>query len=870
MTACKDVQDVNLGKKAVSAALAGTLAVGMVPAVALAAPADDAAADDGIESLALSSSADVAAGKITAATLNGAVISDLAKITVKTSDFDEVTNGSSTYELKNFEINQITTESGVVIDLTDANYDIEYWDATANSNAGGYVSALPAKPGAGSQKIQITLSGLSGDMSKYDNATLEVELKVVSASLAGTVAYVAGDEGNSDFIYNFGNAINPDFYLNGLDITNKVSPNYYDADSNTASFAAAGNYSIVLEGKAGTDYAGSKVTIPATIQKLDLSKANITLSGTKGGSIAVASVNTNTTTADFVKALKVVAVGPNGTVNNGAVGSYKVTVSPANANDQNIVGSQVIDFDITTGTAAFLYGGKDVTTLTSGQWGTDKGTPVYTYTAGVKGQAQFNYELLTAATAATAGTAIEDVTYTVTDGEGNAATVADLAKPGTWKVTAKVDANKTDYDWGGSQTVIVKNYAGAVNSSDIIVKQNGVVTATPSMNYTGEDLLGQIGVTVKSGDKTLTAGTDYQYEIKNADKEVVTEIVNQGNYTLTVTSDLYNVDSTGAPAANEVTITVGSASVTAVKPVGLVQNTVTSGTTTTTTEVFPYTGEVIKPTYEYTTSTAAEVAAGTAVWKELPADQYTVAYALTTGAAPLQAKGEYNVTFTPVAIGSSTNPSTNFDFSKMSPLKVTVADVTLRFQDVPTSSIFYNVINTAAENGYMTGYNGTKLFGPNDEITRAQVACVLFKMAGAPSNGAQDSYNEVSGYDTGFSDVDGHKWYAQAIAWAKNAKVISGYGDGTFGPNDLITRQQFATMLANYARAMGQSTTVEDVDAVLATKKDGGQVASWAKDSVAWAVSKQIMGNGGSINPKSDITRAEVAAMAVNFQPEKL
>lgn len=49
MTACKDVQDMNLGKKAVSAALAGTLAVGMVPGVALAATADDAAADDGIE-----------------------------------------------------------------------------------------------------------------------------------------------------------------------------------------------------------------------------------------------------------------------------------------------------------------------------------------------------------------------------------------------------------------------------------------------------------------------------------------------------------------------------------------------------------------------------------------------------------------------------------------------------------------------------------------------------------------------------------------------------------------------------------------------------------------------------------------------------
>ena len=75
-------------------------------------------------------------------------------------------------------------------------------------------------------------------------------------------------------------------------------------------------------------------------------------------------------------------------------------------------------------------------------------------------------------------------------------------------------------------------------------------------------------------------------------------------------------------------------------------------------------------------------------------------------------------------------------------------------------------------------------------------------------------------------------------------------------------------MLANYAKAMNDYEAASS-DA-LGSFADAGQVADWAEESVAWAVDNKIMGNNGSIDPTSDISRAEVAAMAVNYQPEKI
>lgn len=116
----------------------------------------------------------------------------------------------------------------------------------------------------------------------------------------------------------------------------------------------------------------------------------------------------------------------------------------------------------------------------------------------------------------------------------------------------------------------------------------------------------------------------------------------------------------------------------------------------------------------------------------------------------------------------------------------------------------------------------------------------------------------------GFATND---WFAKALAWAK-AFGVANSSNGEFRPYDDITREEFASLLANYAKAMGKFEAADD--SALDSAFDANTVSAWAKDNVAWAVANKVMGNGGFVAGQSNITRAEVAAMAVNYQPENL
>ena len=115
--------------------------------------------------------------------------------------------------------------------------------------------------------------------------------------------------------------------------------------------------------------------------------------------------------------------------------------------------------------------------------------------------------------------------------------------------------------------------------------------------------------------------------------------------------------------------------------------------------------------------------------------------------------------------------------------------------------------------------------------------------------------------------MDGHAYYAKAIAWAKASGVVNGY-DGNFRPDDKVTREEFACMLANFAKVKGDF--VAPAEGALDSMPDASSVSSWAEESVAWAVENGVMGNGGSVNAAAQISRAEVAAMTVNYQPEPI
>ncbi|EOS63226.1 S-layer homology domain-containing protein, partial [Oscillibacter sp. 1-3] len=172
------------------------------------------------------------------------------------------------------------------------------------------------------------------------------------------------------------------------------------------------------------------------------------------------------------------------------------------------------------------------------------------------------------------------------------------------------------------------------------------------------------------------------------------------------------------------------------------------------------------------------------------------------------------------------------------------------FTDLGTVGTWYHeAVDYVLRNGLMNGYsNGT--FGPNNNLTRAQFAQILFNKEGRP----------VVNYLLQYSDVAEGAWYTEAIRWATSRGIIGGYGNGNFGPNDNITREQLAVMLWRYAGS--PAATDKELHFTDADKASG-----YALEALRWAVENGIL-NGygdGLLGPQGQATRAQVAQMLKNF-----
>jgi len=171
------------------------------------------------------------------------------------------------------------------------------------------------------------------------------------------------------------------------------------------------------------------------------------------------------------------------------------------------------------------------------------------------------------------------------------------------------------------------------------------------------------------------------------------------------------------------------------------------------------------------------------------------------------------------------------------------------WQSAPAQYVYQRGIMT----GKGTDASGNVIFAPNDNLTRAEFAQILYSAEGKPKL----SYRER------FSDVADSMWYTSAILWAADQGIVSGYGDGRYGTHDNITREQLAAMLYKYAEYKGYDTSAR---ADLGSFTDSGKVSSWAKSQLQWAVSNGVMsGKGAVLDPLGNATRAECAAMLRTF-----
>ncbi|MCR4804485.1 MAG: S8 family serine peptidase [Clostridia bacterium] len=176
------------------------------------------------------------------------------------------------------------------------------------------------------------------------------------------------------------------------------------------------------------------------------------------------------------------------------------------------------------------------------------------------------------------------------------------------------------------------------------------------------------------------------------------------------------------------------------------------------------------------------------------------------------------------------------------------------FSDLPEDAWYKDGVTWALENGVMAGTSEDN-FSPNAEATRAMVVTTLWAKEGKPT----------SRKDVTFEDVNEGDWFYEAVRWAAAKGIVAGYSEEEFGPNDLVTREQLATILYAYAKTKGEGFT--GLWAFQLDYEDADEVAEWAYESVCWMTMNDIitgMGNG-KLAPKANSNRAQIATILMNL-----
>ena len=164
----------------------------------------------------------------------------------------------------------------------------------------------------------------------------------------------------------------------------------------------------------------------------------------------------------------------------------------------------------------------------------------------------------------------------------------------------------------------------------------------------------------------------------------------------------------------------------------------------------------------------------------------------------------------------------------------------------PALKLSSHDLNKAGHYSYLTGYpDGT--FAPNKGMTRAEVASLFTRLL-------KDRPVKGQSYKAGLSDVQPGDWYADAVGYAVQKGIVSGYPDGSFKPNQAISRAEFAAIAARFAEMTGQqSPAFSDLAST-----------HWSYQAIRQVAAKGWLSGypDGSFKPNQPITRAEVAAIS--------
>ncbi len=183
------------------------------------------------------------------------------------------------------------------------------------------------------------------------------------------------------------------------------------------------------------------------------------------------------------------------------------------------------------------------------------------------------------------------------------------------------------------------------------------------------------------------------------------------------------------------------------------------------------------------------------------------------------------------------------------PMTVTPAG----FSDVSPDDWFWEGVNLIASAGLMQGVS-QNLFAPYVTTTRAMIVTILYRLENLPA---------VLGVNP-YTDVAPGAYYDNPVNWATTNGIVTGYGDGRFGPDDPITREQLAAILYRYAVYKEYRT---GVSGDLSAYADASKVSGYAVTALTWAVQSGII-NGmtpQTLEPQGNATRAQAATILTRF-----
>lgn len=185
-------------------------------------------------------------------------------------------------------------------------------------------------------------------------------------------------------------------------------------------------------------------------------------------------------------------------------------------------------------------------------------------------------------------------------------------------------------------------------------------------------------------------------------------------------------------------------------------------------------------------------------------------------------------------------------------IEVTYA-VDMPFTDVPEDAWYIDGAEYVYANYIMNG-TGETTFGPNTTVSRGMIVQILYNLVGNP---------DVEG-DTDFTDVPDEYWSAKAIAWAASNGVVNGFEDGTFRPDENMTREQMAAILQHFASQMGLDVSASGD---LSNFTDIPEGEYWSRDALAWAYAEGLLAgtSDSTMDPAGQASRAQIAVIMMRF-----